>query len=233
MVEDPQVVARVKEGLDLVEIVAHRMRRQFGPYVEHDELVSHGREALLAAARSWDLDKGLSFRRWANLRIRGAMMDALRQQGNLPKRVYRKLRAAQAAHAIDETLDEEAAAAKPPSSAEEAEARLDARLDTVAMAMAINFLATRSGDAIDRARDDRETPEEAVGHAEVMALVQAAIAERPEQEQTLLRRHYFDDVKLEDVAKELGLSKSWASRLHTRAIEGVMKAMKRGRVGAL
>jgi RNA polymerase sigma factor for flagellar operon FliA len=122
MTEDREVVARVKEGLDVVEIVARQIRRQFGPYVELDELVSQGREALLAAAKSWDAEKGLTFRRWANLRVRGAMMDALRRHGSLPKRVYRKLRAAQAADRIAETLDEEAAASPPVANAEDAEA---------------------------------------------------------------------------------------------------------------
>lgn len=231
MAEDPTVVARVKEGLDLVEILARQIRRQFGPWVEHEELVSQGREALVAAARSWEVGKGLNFRRWANLRIRGAMMDALRQQGNLPKRVYRKLRAAQSADRVSETLEEEAGAAPSPASAEDADAALDARLEGAAMAMAISFLSIKSGEVVDRAKDERDSPEEAVGHAELLALVRAAIAERPEPEQVLIKRHYFDDVKFEDVAKELGLSKSWASRLHTRAIEGITKAMKRARVG--
>jgi RNA polymerase sigma factor for flagellar operon FliA len=230
MTEDREVVARVKEGLDVVEIVARQIRRQFGPYVELDELVSQGREALLAAAKSWDAEKGLTFRRWANLRVRGAMMDALRRHGSLPKRVYRKLRAAQAADRIAETLDEEAAASPPVANAEDAEAKLDARLDTLAMAMALSFLKVDSGEAIDRARDERESPEDAVSRAEVVALVRAALAERPEQERILIQRHYFEEAKLDDVARELGLSKSWASRLHSRAIEAIARAMKRGGV---
>ena len=49
----------------------------------------------------------------------------------------------------------------------------------------------------------------------------------PDQERTLIERYYFDDVTFDQAARELGLSKSWASRLHARAIEGVAKALKR------
>lgn len=230
MGEDREVVARVEQQLDLVEIIARQIRRQFGPYVEREELVSQGREALFAAARSYDAARGLPFRRWANLRIRGAMIDALRQQGNLPKRVYRKLRAMQAADRVHEVLDEEASAAPPPATPEEAEAKLNERLDAASMAMALSFLSMRSGEALDRAKDERASPEEAVGHKEMVTLVREALAERPEPEQRLILRHYFEDVTLDEAAKELGLSKSWASRLHARAIEAIARAMKRAKV---
>jgi RNA polymerase sigma factor for flagellar operon FliA len=85
----------------------------------------------------------------------------------------------------------------------------------------------RSGEAVERAEDPRTSPEEQVGRAELLAHIRAAIAERPEAERRLLERHYFEDVTFDQVAQELGLSKSWASRLHARAIEGVAKAMKK------
>jgi RNA polymerase sigma factor for flagellar operon FliA len=228
-VDTPDVLARVKEGLDLVDMLARQLRRQFGPHVQVDDLASQGREALLAAARSFDAERGVPFRRWANLRIRGAMIDAVRSQGNLPRRVYRQLRALQAGDRIHDTAAEEQAAA-PATSPEEADAKLSDQLGSAAMAMAIGFLSMKSGEAVDRASDPKESPEDEVARAELVAAVRAAIAERPDAERQLLTRHYFDDVTFEEAARELGLSKSWASRLHARAIEGVAKAMKRARV---
>lgn len=227
--DSPEVLARIKEGLDLVDMLARQMRRQFGSYTTVDDLASQGREALLGAARSFDPERGVPFRRWANLRIRGAMIDVMRQQGNVPKRVYRKLRALQAADQVHEAAQEEQAAAPPPTP-EVADAKLSDQLGSAAMAMALSFLTMGHGEAVEAARDPDASPESAVGNAELVARVRLAIAERPEQERRLLERHYFDDVTFEEAARELGLSKSWASRLHARAIEGVAKAMKRARV---
>ena len=83
---------------------------------------------------------------------------------------------------------------------------------------------------LDRAEDPDHSPESNVGHAELLSRIKAAIATLPEQERTLLTRHYFDDVNLDEAAKEIGLSKSWASRLHARGIETVAKALKRTRI---
>jgi RNA polymerase sigma factor for flagellar operon FliA len=114
--------------------------------------------------------------------------------------------------------------------ATDADQKLTDQLGTAAMAMALAVLSMRSGDVIDRAQDERESPEEAVANAELLARIRDAIAERPDAERRLLERHYFEDVSFEETARELGLSKSWASRLHSRAIEGVAKALKRSRI---
>lgn len=227
--DSPEVLAWVTEGLELVEVLARQMRRQFGPHVQVDDLASQGREALLAAARSFDPDKGVPFRRWANLRVRGAMIDAVRQSGHVPKRVYRKLRALQSADLVHDAANEENAAT-PPQSPEAADAKLEAQLGTAAMAMAFAFLSMRQGEALEEALDPDHSPESNVGQAELLDHVRAAIAERPEQERMLLMRHYFDDVTFEEAARELGLSKSWASRLHSRAIEAIARSFKRSRL---
>ncbi|HEX7600921.1 MAG TPA: sigma factor-like helix-turn-helix DNA-binding protein, partial [Polyangiaceae bacterium] len=63
---------------------------------------------------------------------------------------------------------------------------------------------------------------------DLLAKIRDSIDRRPDAEKQLLVRHYFDGITFEEAAKELGLSKSWASRLHTRAIEGVTRDLKRG-----
>lgn len=226
--DSPEVIARIKECLDLVDMLARSMHAQMGPYAELDDLASFGREALVNAARSWDVDRGVPFRKWAALRIRGALMEAMRSRGPLPKRVYRKLRAMQAAERIYEVVAEEDAAA-PVTTAEAADERLAETLASAAAAMAIGFLRVKSGDALDRVRDEDGSPEDLAAESELARILREVIAERPQAEQTLLVRHYFEDVTFEDAAKDLGLSKSWASRLHARAIEGVSRSLKRRR----
>lgn len=225
--DSPEILARIAEGQEVVALLARQLRRSFGSHVTVEDLSSHGSEALLMAARTFDPTRGIPFRRWANLRVRGAMMDGIRSQGNLPRRVYRKVRAMQLAHEANEGAAEDAAPATP----EAADAALDQKLSASAMALALGFLTMRHGDdALADAADPGATPEEKVAAAELLTNVRQAIDERPEAERRLLLRHYFDDVTIDEIGKELGLSKSWASRIHTRAIEGVVRTLRRGNI---
>ena len=226
--DSPEVLARVKDGMELVEMVARQMRRELGTALSHEDMRSYGQEALLRAARTFDAERGVPFRRWANLRIRGAIIDGMRTQ-QLPRRLYERLRAIEAADRVQDALLEEDAAA-PPRDAETADKRLDDYLSTMATALAVGVMMPIANDELDNLRTDRPSPEEELQRAELMKSVKEAVALRPDAERKLLERHYMEGVTFEQAATELGLSKSWASRLHARAIEGLAKELKRRRV---
>src|SRR5580704_15953959 len=135
----PETVARVHEGMPLVDVIAHQLRRELGN-VQIDDLRSAGHEALLHAARSFDPTVGVSFRRWVNLRVRGAMLDAIRAQGGVPRRIYLRLRALEAADRMSEGVAEDEAQNAPATEAD-ADARLSSYLAGIATAMALGLLA--------------------------------------------------------------------------------------------
>ncbi len=228
--DSPEVLARIEEGLPLVEIIARQLRRDAGALTPLDDLLSLGREALLHAAREYQADRGVPFRRWANLRVRGSMIDGIRRSGNVPRRVYKRLKVIEAADRVQEGLLEDVSQA-PPTTPEAADQKLTEYLSRAAAAMAIGFIGMRSLDErAERVAEEEESPEDQTARAELLAILRAAIDERPEQERQLLMRHYFDDVTFEEAARELGLSKSWASRLHARAMEGLARRIKRERI---
>lgn len=223
--DDPEVLARFHAELDLVDIVARQMRRRIAPAASLDNLRSFGREGLLSAARTFDESRGVPFRRWANLRIRGAVIDGVRQWGELPRGLYRDLRALEAGDRMQEVYDEEDAA-RQATTPEEADARLTSYLAGIATAMAIGGMAPASGAASVPESGDA-TPEELVGNAELSARVRLIVASLPDRERAIVERHYFGDETLEAAAAGLGLSKSWGSRLHARAIEAIARELRK------
>lgn len=223
--DSPEVRKLVEESLDLVKIIAFQMRRQLGSSLEVDDLVSLGHEGLLGAARSFDASRGVPFRRWANLRVRGSMIDGLRSHGGLPRRVYRQLKAMEAGDRVQDAQIEEDGSTPPPSP-QAADAKLGTRLSGIAMAMAAGFISPEV-EGMEQVPDLKASPEEQTARKQLVQRVRAAIASRPDSERKLLERHYFDGLTFEDAAQEIGLSKSWASRLHARAIEAVARDLKR------
>jgi RNA polymerase sigma factor for flagellar operon FliA len=56
--------------------------------------------------------------------------------------------------------------------------------------------------------------------------VRRALARLPDKERYLIETYYFEDQTLEQVGARMGLSKSWTSRLHTRAIDKLGRLLK-------
>jgi RNA polymerase sigma factor for flagellar operon FliA len=214
--------ARFESALDLVETMVRRLARELGPGIDLDELRSFGREGLLDASRKFDPERGVPFRGYASFRVRGAIIDGVRSSARLPRRAHERLAGIQAGARTSEGLLEDAfSPVATGATTEDADRALAEHLAAMATAVAVGLLSTTvygdSNERIPLATD--ASPEEALARAEALELVRRTIAELPHEEAELVRRHYLEGERFDDVAKELGLSKSWASRLHTRAIK--------------
>jgi RNA polymerase sigma factor for flagellar operon FliA len=227
--DSAEVLERFSATLELVDIIARQVVRALGRAVEYDDLVGYGREGLLEAARRYDPERGVPFRAYANYRVRGAIFDGVRAMARVPRRAHERLRGLQAAALVSEGAAEDVHAPQPPGAgAATADQGLAEHLAAMATAMAVGLVAETA-----RGEEGEVTtlaaghdPEEALARAELLRVVQTAIAELPQDEAELVRRHYLQGERFDHVATELGLSKSWASRLHTRAIARLAKRLR-------
>jgi RNA polymerase sigma factor for flagellar operon FliA len=224
--DSPEVLARFHGELDLVEIIANQVTRSLGSHGQRDDLVSAGREGLLDAARRYDTSRGIPFRAFANFRVRGSMLDAVRKMSSLPRRVYERLLGAQAATLASEGEAEYAfsnATAVVDQGA--AEGALADHLAGMATAAAMGVVADPNHDGGSESRSG-SNPEEEFSRAELVALLRRTIETFPPDEIEILQRFYFQEHRLEDIARDLNVSKSWTSRLHTRAIGRLTKRIR-------
>lgn len=227
--DSPEVMARFNEALPAIRPIALRLRRTLGHAAELDDLMSYGHSGLLEAARRFDPSRGVPFRAFANYRIRGAMLDGIRQLAHLPRRVHERLRAFEKATLFSEgALEDLAASAPPAQSAADRERRLVDHLAGMATAIATGLISEPATDEQGGATAMASwqlSPEEHSSQKQLLELVERGIHALPDQEATLIRRHYLEGERFDHVAAELGLSKSWASRLHTRAIQRLTKRL--------
>src|SRR5262245_20122999 len=89
--------ALVMRHAELVKRIAYHLAGKLPPSVEVNDLIQAGMLGLLEAAGHYTADRGASFETYAGIRIRGAMLDALRKLDWAPRSVHRKARAAAAA----------------------------------------------------------------------------------------------------------------------------------------
>src|ERR1700740_2805345 len=78
---------------DLVKRIAYHLAGRLPPSVEVDDLIQAGMLGLLEAASNYAANRGASFETYAGIRMRGAMIDALRKLDWAPRSVHRKARA--------------------------------------------------------------------------------------------------------------------------------------------
>jgi RNA polymerase sigma factor for flagellar operon FliA len=125
---------------------------------------------------------------------------------------------------IDDAFSAVSAAVSPQA----ADDALAEHLANLATAMALGMIATpvRGEDDEVAALSLSESPETAAENAELRDVVRGALATLPPQEAELVRRHYLEGDRFDEVAADLGLSKSWASRLHAKAIGRLAKRLK-------
>src|SRR5687768_637821 len=92
---EQQVETRVRELAPLVKRIAYHMMTSLPPSVELDDVIQSGMMGLLDAARRYEVSEGAQFETYAVQRIRGAILDELRQCDWLPRGVRRSLREAE------------------------------------------------------------------------------------------------------------------------------------------
>lgn len=214
--------------LDLVEIIVSRLSREIGTSLSRDDLIVAGQEGLFRAAQRYDPEREVPFRVYANYRVRGAVLDWIRQNARLPRRAYERLLATTAACLVS---DGEALAAFNASSSRlsdaEAESYLDEHLASVVTAAAA-AAATEAAvlPTANPTPEEFETPEDAYYDAELLAHIRREMTQLNEIESRIVQLMYFEGKNLEGVSKVLRVSKPWVCRLHARAIRRLTKRLR-------
>ena len=224
----------VDANVPFVRSIASKIKDQLPREIEFDDLYNYGMAGLLEAAQRYDRRHGVTFQTFAYYRVRGAMFDGLRNMGWLPRHEYQRLRFEERAAAYLANLNERdigAARAGDVLDVVNIEDELRQVGDALAGVAAI-FVTTMEGakEKGDVVAGTTPTPQLDVERAERDVAVEAALTLLPEKERRLLQLYYFEDRPLEEVGKIMGLSKSWASRLHARAVDMLKDALKRGAV---
>jgi RNA polymerase sigma factor for flagellar operon FliA len=192
------------------------MRRMHLPQPRKEEFISAGMFGLIEAAGRYKPERSKDFKTFAFLRIRGAVIDYIRCSCELTGYTYRRLKALDMAQKSREAQIEGRVVTprERPNVAEEG-------IEHLERAAVMFRLATQTEE------EQANAPEQEINDQELYLekkrtsqKIRAVVATLPEKERIIIEQHYFQDRKLVDVAAQFtGLSKSWVSRLHDRAID--------------
>jgi RNA polymerase sigma factor for flagellar operon FliA len=211
----------VLQELPQVYYIAARIRERLPQHVEMEDLVSAGVVGLLEATRSFDGSKNVQFKTFAKFRIRGAILDSLREtdwgsrymrrRGREIAEVTARLEARLGRHPVESEIAEEMHL-EP-----EHLRRLIAQLDSLQIAgqkVAVANDRSESLDVIESAPNlDDPDPFEICLEGEMKAHLAEAISKLSEREQLILSLYYREELTMKEIAKVVGVALSRVSQI--------------------
>jgi RNA polymerase sigma factor FliA len=207
--------ALVLRHAELVKRIAYHLAGRLPPSVEVEDLIQAGMLGLLEAAGNFSAGRGASFETYAGIRIRGAMIDALRKLDWAPRSVHRKAR--EVAEVIRELERETGHEARDADIATRMGISLGEYHRIVQDAANCQLASLDDGQASEHGDDGGdpfiETADE--GFRDALA---HAISELPERERLVMSMYYRDELNLKEIGAVMKVTESRVCQLHGQAL---------------
>ena len=216
----------VNEFLPGIRYHASALKLRLPPSVEMDDLVSSGVVGLLDAAEKFDSTRGIKFKTYAEFRIRGAMLDYLREMDWFSRAARQHANRLENAYARLEGI-----LARPPL---EKEVAAELNISVAELQKQLSLYSGLSVFSLDEPQNDEQS---AVAHGvqkilneaakddmvkdeilrDLKELLAKAIDTLPEKEKQLLALYYFEDLTMKEIGTIFNLGEPRICQLHAQA----------------
>jgi RNA polymerase sigma factor FliA len=213
------------EQLPQVRYIARRVHERLPRHVLFEDLVHAGVLGLIDALNKFDQTKHVQFSSYAKFRIRGAILDSLRELDWSPRELRRKSRLVESTYAdlsgkLGRAPDENEIAQEMGIQLRELQSLL-AELDGLELG-SLRIESPRDGKEEDLTdyipSKPEETPFFQCLRSETKHLLEEAISELPEKEQRVLALYYYEELTMKEVGVALGIGESRVSQIHSLAM---------------
>lgn len=207
--------------INLVKIISGRLYNYYGSNIEYDDLVSYGIIGLIDAIEKYDYSKNIKFETYASVRVRGAIIDeirnldwiprSIRQKSKLMKEVYSKLE-----NQLGREPDIDEVARELGKSQEEI-----LKLLEETNVYNIVSLEEELNDNLKIQIEDESldiNPEESLVRKDSIENLKRAIDVLNEREKLIINLYYYEGLTYKEIGKVLNISESRISQIHSRAI---------------
>ncbi len=222
----------ILEQLPQVHSIAQRIHARLPRHVQLDDLVNTGVLGLIDALGKFDRGRKVELKSYATHRIRGAILDSLREQDWGPRQLRQKgRRIEEARQKLIGRLGRAPSCTELAREMSLSEEKLNALLND------LRGLCISSLQGASRTEDQElgetltspggETPFELCRRAEMNALVERASAGLPARQRRILRLYYFEGLTMKEIGARLGVCESRISQMHTATLETLRNKLSR------
>ncbi|MCS7298700.1 MAG: FliA/WhiG family RNA polymerase sigma factor [Spirochaetia bacterium] len=223
----------------LVKYVVSNMNITVNDQSDYDDLIGWGIDGLIDAIERFDPDRGVKFKTYAIIRIRGAIYDKLREMDWIPRSVrqiekeYHRA-VSELQYELGEKPSEDMIAEKlgvSPEEFEETSLKLQSSRNYINSLDDMLFSDSSSDSTLTledmiEAPEETTNPETIVIRNEIIEKIKEAIKELPEKELQVIMLYYHEELTLKEIGAVLNVTESRVSQLHARALELLKEKLK-------
>ena len=207
----------------MIKYVVGRMNIYVGNALDFDDLISYGVFGLIDAIDKFDYHKGVKFETYASLRIRGAVLDGLRQLDWVPRTARQKNRQLEEVYAqLESELGREPTSEDLAAKLGLTPDEVDEEIKKSALLSLISFddyLETNHESAKkELSGDAADLPESIYDQKELREILAAAIENLTEKERMVVTLYYFEELTLKEISQIMSVSESRVSQIHSKAM---------------
>lgn len=221
--------------LPQVRLIARRVFKRIPDSANFEDLVSAGVLGLIAAIDRYDSRRDVKLRTYAEHKIRGAILDSLREMDWIPRHQRKRRRQIEIAISVlkqefQRTPDEEEIAAYLHLSVAEYQEWLSESRSVSIGSLELASVDGEGGDLLRYLADSEQSwPSEVVERAQLKLALTVAIERLPTMDRTVLSLYYYEEMTLREIAEILDLHESRISHLKTQAVLRLRALMTRRR----
>lgn len=215
----------LSEQLPQVRYIARRIHERLPRHVPLEDLVHAGVVGLIDALEKFDRGKRVQFGSYAKFRIRGAILDSLRELDWGPRDLRRQARSIEDAH--DRLRFQLGRHPSEPELAHELGMPLEELQKLLGNINALEIgslrmISPRDGHEEDLSErvsaDGDNTPLTHYLHSEMQEIVKSAIQHLPDRERQVLSLYYFEELTMKEIGSQMGVGESRVSQIHSMAV---------------
>lgn len=208
--------------MSIVKIIALSLRNMYAKFGDIDDIINEGVIALINAVETYDASRGVKFESYASLKIRGGMIDFIRQQDWVPRQVRKFGKCLDTAYSSLYNLHK-----RVPTNFELAEYlqisedKLLKGMAEVAGTVTLSFeelLYEDNLDYIEKQAGGTDSADSMLYQKELRSVIAAAIDELKPKEKEVVTLYYYKNMKYSDIARVLEVSESRVCQIHSKAV---------------
>ena len=220
----------IEEYVDLVKIIAGRMYNYYGSKIEYDDLIGFGIIGLIDSIEKYDINKNIKFETYAQIRIKGSIIDNIRKLDWIPRSLRKKSKEIQQGLQILENK-----LGRMPSN-EELAKFLNIPLKEVEYILAdtVNFNTTSLEELILSQSEcyinsyrEKITPENMLEKKEIKKILGDIIDELSEKQKLVISLYYYEEMTYKEIGTIMKLSESRISQIHSKAILNIKNKLRK------